>query len=513
MATKPRTCYITTPIYYPSGNLHLGHLYSTTLAWTLRNYKQAQGYDVKFLTGSDEHGQKIAQSAAKLGLDPQTYVDQQSAKFVDLWARFGIDYDYFWRTTAPAHKQSVGQIFSQLVAQEFIYKGVYRGLYSVSDEEFITENQAIKIENAYYHPTSQHPLQVIEEESYFFRMDPFTQWLKTYISQHPQWIYPAKIVRELTRNFLDQPLENLSVTRISFDWGIKIQQDPQHVIYVWLDALFNYVTALGFNLTKSAPDFQKYWTNGDEIIHVVGKEITRFHCIYWPIFLQALGLRLPTAILAHGWLITPEGKMSKSKNNVINPLDLLATFEAEVIKYYLVAKISPKHDGVFSPELLQTTYNSELANTIGNLINRTFAMVKKNFHQPLKYTASSDPNDLALVESISTKSAEFQKHLDHFEFDLGFGQMLALAKDLNKYIDLTLPWTLTTNLIRLEVILNLLLNGIYALATMLKVVMPQKMAKLQQALGVSDLSFAQIPQWTKFDHIVIGALEPLFARR
>ena len=509
---KNKTCFVTTPIYYPSGNLHIGHLYSTTIAWAIKNYKLKRGYEVKFLTGSDEHGQKIAQSALKEKMDCQRYVDYQSQKFIDLWKIFGIEYDYFSRTTNEHHKKMVESIFNIMVKRGFIYKGVYRGLYSVSDEEFVTESQAIKEDKFYYHPVSKHRLEIIEEESYFFKMNEFSHWLINYIESNPNWIWPQKIVNELKANFLDQNLEDLSVTRISFEWGIQISNDPRHVIYVWLDALFNYISALGFDLQQPSLDFIKFWEQGDEIIHVVGKEITRFHCIYWPIFLKALNLKMPTKILAHGWIITPEGKMSKSKNNVINPLDLIEEFDPEVIKYYLLAKISIHNDGIFSKELLKNTYNSELANTIGNLISRTIAMIKKNFEQPVKFAQTDDQNDQTILKNIVEKTKAFQIHFDQFELDQAFEQMILLAKDLNKYIDLTTPWLLTNNPERLAIILNLLVNGIYAIATMLEIIMPNKVAVIKSILNIDSFNFDQIFNWDKFDQIIVNEAQPLFNR-
>ena len=510
---KNKTCFVTTPIYYPSGNLHIGHLYSTTIAWAIKNYKLKKGYDVKFLTGSDEHGQKIAQSALKEKMDCQRYVDYQSQKFIDLWKAFGIEYDYFSRTTAAHHKKMVEDIFNEMVEKGFIYKGVYKGLYSVSDEEFVTESQAIKEDKYYYHPVSKHRLEVIEEESYFFKMNQFSDWLISYIESNPDWIWPEKIINELKANFLNQNLEDLSVTRISFEWGIQITNDPRHVIYVWLDALFNYISALNFDLNDPSEEFLKFWKHGDEIIHVVGKEITRFHCIYWPIFLKSLNLRMPTKILAHGWIITPEGKMSKSKNNVINPLDLIEEFDPEVIKYYLLAKISINNDGVFSNELLKNTYNSELANTIGNLISRTVAMIKKNFDHPVKFVQTDDKNDLLAIASIVKNTKEFQLHFDEFAIDQAFDKMINLAKSLNKYIDLTTPWLLTNNLDRLAIILNILLNGIYAIATMLEIVMPQKVQVIKKVLNLTELNFDLIFDFRKFDEIIINEMIPLFLRK
>ena len=346
-----KTFYITTPIYYPSGNLHIGHLYSTTIAWILKNYKNKMNYETKFLTGSDEHGQKIEKKANEHNMKFQDYVDMQTSKFIKLWDLYGIDYDFFSRTTSKKHTQCVEKVFNKMLEKDVIYKGIYRGLYSIEDEEFITESQAIKKDNEFFHPTSNHKLQIIEEESYFFKMSEFSKWLIDYVENHNEFIVPHKNWSELKSNFLDKNLEDLSVTRISFEWGIKISSDPKHVIYVWLDALFNYISALGYESSEDE-NYLKYWKNGDEIVHIVGKEIIRFHCIYWPIFLKSLDIKLPTKIVAHGWIVTPEGKMSKSKGNVIDPLELLNDFDKEVIKYYLASKLNITNDGIFSKDLL-----------------------------------------------------------------------------------------------------------------------------------------------------------------
>ncbi|WP_338068676.1 methionine--tRNA ligase [Mycoplasma nasistruthionis] len=340
--------YITTPIYYASGNLHIGHLYTTTLAWTIANYKKLDNFEVKMLTGSDEHGLKIQQKAAEANLEPQEFVDNLVAKYKQLWIDFGIDYDFYSRTSNPSHKEAVKHIFETFVQKGFIYKGSYQGLYSVSDEEFLTETQA-KFENGkYFHPTSGHELITVSEDSYFFKMDLFSNWLSKYISNHPEFLSPQKIVNEMQNNFINKGLEDLSVTRTNIDWGIKLDSDPEHTLYVWLDALCNYITALGYdpNKQKQPLDFDKFWNcKNTQVVHLIGKEIARFHMIYWPIFLKALNLKQPGRIQAHGWIVTPTGKMSKSKNNVIDPYDLLKEFDPEMIKYYLVSQISLGEDG------------------------------------------------------------------------------------------------------------------------------------------------------------------------
>lgn len=511
MNKNKKTFYITTPIYYPSGSLHIGHLFSTNLAWVIKNYKTKMNYDVKFLTGSDEHGQKIEKKAKELKMDNQAYVDMQTSKFIDLWNSYQIDYDFFSRTTNNEHKECIIKIFNEMLEKKLIYKGLYKGLYSVEDEEFIPETQAIKKDNNFYHPISNHQLEVIEEESYFFKMKDFTKWISEFFDINPEFIVGQKIMKELKNNFLEHDLNDLSITRISFSWGIPIPSDPKHVVYVWLDALFNYISALGY--AQNGKNYIKYWKEGDEIVHVVGKEITRFHCIYWPIFLHSLNLRLPSKILAHGWIITSEGKMSKSKGNVINPLDLLKDFDPEIIKYYFAAKMSIENDNVFEKEFILQTYNSDLVNTIGNLVSRTLAMIHKNFSQSIKFKETNEEHDLFIIKSINHHFDLYINHFDQYNINLAFDAMIELARDLNKYIDLTTPWKLTDNLDRLAIVLNILLNGIYTIAAMLEPVMPNHAKKIQNALNVPSLSFEEIKKMEKFDQILVNKSEIIFPRK
>ena len=506
-----KTFYITTPIYYPSGNLHIGHVYTTTLAWTLANYKKMMGYDVKMLTGADEHGQKIEEKARENNIDPQQYVDKMSNKFQELWKLLEIDYDYFSRTSNKQHMESVTKQFSQLYKQGDIYKGSYKGLYSISDEEFFTKTQAIEKEGKFYHPISGHMLKEIEEESYFFKISKYQKWLKEYFENNPNFIFPTKIIKELMNNFIDKGLEDLSVTRSTFNWGININEDKKHIIYVWLDALNNYITALGYNSNNDL-DFQKYWVNGDEIVHIIGKEITRFHGIYWPIILKSLNIKLPTKIISHGWIITQEGKMSKSKGNVIDPILLINKYGPEVLKYFFASQMNISQDGVFDEEILKNVYNSELANNFGNLISRTIAMTLQNFNKPIQHITPTTKDDEEVLEYIKIQYNKFQKELNNYQINNGLKQVVKLGKKLNGYIDITKPWTLKENKQRLSEILNNLLNGIYAIATMLSIVMPNKSKEIFSYLNLKNNDIFLILDFNKFDKTLPIQGKVLFER-
>ncbi|NQZ65992.1 MAG: methionine--tRNA ligase [Mycoplasmatales bacterium] len=506
-----KTFYITTPIYYPSGSLHIGHVYTTTLARTLANFKILCGYDVKMLTGSDEHGQKIEEKANQAGLNPQIYVNERAEEFKDLWKKLEIQYDYFSRTSNKAHMESVSKQFAELFKKGDIVKGTYNGLYSIQDEEFVATAQALKKDGKYYHPLSGHELESVEEESYFFRMSKYSEWWKKYLKENPNFIIPHKIVNELKNNFISKGLEDLSITRSTFSWGIPVKEDKNHVMYVWLDALNNYITALGYK-TNDQSDFIKYWSNGDEIVHIVGKEITRFHGIYWPIILESIGLRKPTTILSHGWIITSQGKMSKSKGNVINPLKIIDKYGAEIIKYYFASKMPINNDNVFSEDILKTTYNSDLSNNYGNLLSRTIAMIKQNFDKPVKHIKPIDKTDVELLNEIIEHKNTFINELNNYQISSGLESVMQLGKKLNGYIDITKPWTLKENKERLSQILNNLLNGIYAMTTMLSIVIPKKANQALKILNQKDLSLEKIEDFSKFDETIFGESEILFER-
>ncbi|TPR53540.1 methionine--tRNA ligase [Metamycoplasma neophronis] len=510
-----KTFYITTPIYYPSGNLHIGHLLTTTLAWVYTNYKKQRGYDTLFSTGIDEHGQKIQKKAEEAKMDPQAYVDMQANKFKNLWELLDIEYNVFSRTTNKEHEKAVALIFNKMKEKGFIYKAKYEGLYSISDEEFLTPTQAILKDNKYYHPVSGQQLQEVEEESYFFNMSKFTPWIRSYFENNPDFLTNRATEKELLNNFIDKGLEDLSVTRVSFDWGIKVynaDDSRQHVIYVWLDALFSYLTGLGY-LSDNQSDYEKFWLNGNERVHVLAKEISRFHAIYWPIFLNSLDLNLPTKEVIHSWIITPEGKMSKSKGNVVDPIPLIQTYGAEEIKYFFTSQVNIDNDFTFSYDLLINVLNADLSNNFGNLLNRTVKMVNQSFINGVHFDEENlHQIDKNILKEIDLVYQDYCLALDNFRADKALKRTIEFSKHLNEYIDKNEPWKLKDNLERLNVVLNTLLQGIYAITFMLSIVMPKKTSKIFNFLNQDIISPTALNDYKKFDNKVLDVKEILFPR-
>lgn len=445
-----KTFYITTPIYYPSGKLHIGSAYTTIACDVLARYKRMMNYDVFYLTGLDEHGQKIQQKAEEAGITPQEYVDGMAVGVKDLWQLLDISYDKFIRTTDDYHEKVVAKVFERLLEQGDIYLGEYSGWYSVSDEEFFTESQLAEVYRDEEGNViggvapSGHEVELVSEESYFFKLSNYADRLTAFFKEHPEFIQPDGRMNEMLKNFIEPGLEDLAVSRTTFTWGVKVPSDPKHVVYVWIDALINYITALGYGQDKHG-NFDLFWQNDEnhEIIHMIGKDILRFHSIYWPIILMALDLPLPTRLVAHGWFVMKDGKMSKSKGNVIYPEMLVERFGLDPLRYYLMRSLPVGSDGTFTPEDYVARINYELANDLGNLLNRTVAMINKYFGgQVPAYVENITDFDADLAKVVAENIEEFHKQMNAVDFPRALDAVWNIISRTNKYIDETAPWVL-----------------------------------------------------------------------
>ena len=441
-----KTFYITTPIYYPSGKLHIGSAYTTIACDVLARYKRMMNYDVFYLTGLDEHGQKIQQKAEEAGITPQEYVDGMAVGVKDLWQLLDISYDKFIRTTDDYHEKVVAQVFERLLAQDDIYLGEYSGWYSVSDEEFFTESQLSEVfrdEDGNVTggiAPSGHQVEWVSEESYFLRLSKYQDRLVEFFKSHPDFITPDGRLNEMLKNFIEPGLEDLAVSRTTFTWGVKVPSNPKHVVYVWMDALLNYVTALGYGQDEHG-NFDKFW-NGT-VFHMVGKDILRFHSIYWPILLMMLDIKLPERLIAHGWFVMKDGKMSKSKGNVIYPEMLVERFGLDPLRYYLMRSLPVGSDGTFTPEDYVARINYELANDLGNLLNRTVAMINKYFGGKVPaYVENVTDFDADLAKVVAENIEEFHKQMNAVDFPRALDAVWNIISRTNKYIDETAPWVL-----------------------------------------------------------------------
>ena len=441
-----KSFYITTPIYYPSGKLHIGSAYTTIACDVLARYKRMMNYDVFYLTGLDEHGQKIQQKAEEAGITPQAYVDGMAVGVKELWQLLDISYDKFIRTTDDYHEKVVAQIFERLLAQDDIYLGEYSGWYSVSDEEFFTESQLAEVyrdENGKVIggvAPSGHEVEWVSEESYFLRLSKYQDRLVEFFKSQPDFITPDGRLNEMLKNFIEPGLEDLAVSRTTFTWGVPVPSNPRHVVYVWFDALPNYVTALGYG-QEDHENFDKFW-NGT-VFHMVGKDILRFHSIYWPILLMMLDIKLPERLIGHGWFVMKDGKMSKSKGNVIYPEMLVERFGLDPLRYYLMRSLPVGSDGTFTPEDYVARINYELANDLGNLLNRTVAMINKYFGgQVPAYVENVTAFDADLAKVVEENIAEYHKQMNAVDYPRALEAVWNIISRTNKYIDETAPWVL-----------------------------------------------------------------------
>lgn len=444
--TEKKPFYITTPIYYPSGKLHIGSAYTTIACDVLARYKRLMNHDVFYLTGLDEHGQKIQTKAEEAGITPQAYVDGMAKDVKELWSLLDISYDKFIRTTDDFHEKVVADVFERLLAQDDIYLGEYSGWYSVSDEEFFTESQ---LEEVFRDESgnvtggiapSGHEVEWVSEESYFLRLGKYADRLVAFFNEHPEFIQPDGRMNEMLKNFIEPGLEDLAVSRTTFTWGVQVPSNPKHVVYVWIDALLNYATALGYGQENHA-NFDKFW-NGT-VFHMVGKDILRFHSIYWPILLMMLDMPLPERLIAHGWFVMKDGKMSKSKGNVVYPEMLVERFGLDPLRYYLMRSLPVGSDGTFTPEDYVGRINYELANDLGNLLNRTIAMINKYFGgQVPSYVENVTEFDLDLAYLVEEKIADYHKQMDAVDYPRALDAVWSIISRANKYIDETAPWVL-----------------------------------------------------------------------
>ena len=479
MSEKPKY-YISTAIAYTSGKPHIGNTYEIVLADAIARYKRSQGYDVYFQTGTDEHGQKIELKAEEAGVQPKEFVDNVSEEIRKIWDMMDTSYDKFIRTTDPDHEKQVQKIFKKLYEQGDIYKGYYEGMYCTPCESFFTESQLVDGKC----PDCGREVQPAREEAYFFKMSKYADRLIEHINTHPEFIQPVSRKNEMMNNFLLPGLQDLCVSRTSFKWGIPVDFDDKHVVYVWLDALTNYITGIGYDCDgNSSEKFGKYWPAD---LHLIGKDIIRFHTIYWPIFLMALGLPLPKQVFGHPWLLQGDGKMSKSKGNVLYADELVDFFGVDAVRYFVLHEMPFENDGVISWELMVERLNSDLANTLGNLVNRTVSMTNKYFGGTVtdKGVAEEVDADLKAVMENTPKAVE--EKMDGLRVADAITEIFNLFKRCNKYIDETMPWALAKDEAkkdRLETVLWNLIQGISAGARLLESFMPSTSKKILDQLG------------------------------
>ena len=503
--------YITTAIAYTSGKPHIGNTYEAVLADSIARFKRQQGYDVFFQTGTDEHGQKIELKAEEAGVSCKEFVDQVSGEIKNIWDLMGTSYDKFIRTTDDYHEKQVQKIFKKLYDQGDIYKGYYEGLYCTPCESFFTESQLVDGKC----PDCGRPVTPAKEEAYFFRMSKYAPKLIEYINEHPEFIQPVSRKNEMMNNFLLPGLQDLCVSRTSFKWGIPVDFDPRHVVYVWLDALTNYITGIGYDCDgNSTEQFEKYWPAD---LHLIGKDIIRFHTIYWPIFLMALGLPLPKQVFGHPWLLQGDGKMSKSKGNVLYADQLVDFFGVDAVRYFVLHEMPFENDGVITWELMVERLNSELANTLGNLVNRTISMSNKYFGGVVKSTGVTEPVDQELKAVVQGTKEKVAAKMEDLRVADAITEIFTLFKRCNKYIDETMPWVLAKDeekKDRLAEVLYNLVEGICVGAALLESFMPTTTEKILAQLNAPKRSYEELDSFGLYPsgNKVTEKPEILFAR-
>ncbi len=510
---EKKNFYITTPIYYVNGDPHVGTAYTTVACDVLARYKKTAGYDVHFLTGTDEHGQKVEEKAKEMGYTPQQWTDLMAPRFKELWTALNVENDDFIRTTEGRHKKSVTKILKEVYEKGDIYKGAYEGKYCVSCETFVPENQIVG-ENSC--PDCGKDLRVVQEESYFFKMSKYQEALLKHIDENPDFILPQSRRNEVI-SFIKQGLQDLSISRNTFKWGIPIEFDPSHVVYVWFDALTNYMTAVGYENNQDM--FNKFWNNS-EVVHMIGKDILRFHAIIWPCMLLAAGEKLPEKIVAHGWWTVEGEKMSKSKGNVLDPLKEIEKYGVDQFRYFLLKEVHFGNDGNYSDASMVNRVNAELANDLGNLLNRTLGMYKKYFGGIVVEGEGHEIYDDEIKALWYETLVEVDKAMDKVQFSYALEAIWKFISRMNKYIDETMPWLLAKDdekSPRLAVVMNNLVEALYKIAVLVYPYMPESASKIWAQLGVEgDIKEAKIDiikDWSSFEvgH-KLGEATPVFPR-
>ena len=507
---EKKTFYVSTAIAYASSKPHIGNTYEIVLADVIARYKRLCGYDVYFQTGTDEHGQKIEEKAREVGMNPQEYVDEKSGIIKQIWDCMNTSYDNFVRTTDPKHKKIVQDIFKRLYDQGDIYLGEYKGLYCTPCESFWTESQLVDGKC----PDCGREVKEASEEAYFFKMSKYSKWLEEYIESHPGFIEPEARKNEIMNNFIKPGLQDLCVSRTSFKWGIPVTFNDNHVIYVWIDALSNYITFLGYNpVGESNEMFKKYWPAD---IHLIGKDILRFHTIYWPIMLHALGVELPKRVFGHPWLLFGTDKMSKSKGNIVYADDLVAKYGVDAIRFYMIHEMPFASDGNYAEDLLIDAINTNLANVLGNLVNRTIGMANKYFNGVVENSKTSEEIDKNLINEVISLKTKIDENVDKFRIADSLENIMDIYRRCNKYIDETMPWTLAkdeTKKDRLKTVIYNLVESIRIATVFLQAYLPDTAESIFKQLNTDIKSYDSVSEFGKYiSGTIVNAPEVLFKR-